>query len=125
MNSPMLLAQIDRILDDPLRSGMFWWLLLVVAAVLILFGILMFVIRQFKRCPSNRVLVIYGRTGKAQVAKPIHGGWHWVVPLAQAYDWLYLEPMQIEIPLRGRCRSRTSASTCPACSRWPSAPRPS
>ena len=58
--------------------------------------------KQFKRCPSNRVLVIYGKTGRVGgAAKTIHGGAAFVVPLVQAYNYLSLEPIQIEIPLRG------------------------
>ncbi|MGE0757422.1 MAG: flotillin family protein, partial [Pirellulaceae bacterium] len=59
--------------------------------------------RQFKRCPSNRVLVIYGKTFSrgGQAARTIHGGAAFVVPLLQDYAYLSLEPIQIEIPLRG------------------------
>ena len=67
-----------------------------------LFTLLMLLLKQFKRCPSNRVLVVYGKTGKAgQAAKTIHGGASFIVPLLQDYAYLSLEPIQIEIPLRG------------------------
>ena len=66
------------------------------------FTMLMLLLKQFKRCPSNRVLVVYGKTGKAgQAAKTIHGGASFIVPLIQDYAYLSLEPIQIEIPLRG------------------------
>ena len=72
---------------------------LVAVAVFTLFMLLM---KQYKRCPSNRVLVIYGKTGRVgQAAKTIHGGAAFVVPLLQDYGYLSLEPIQIEIPLRG------------------------
>jgi flotillin len=67
-----------------------------------LFTTMMLLIKQFKRCPSNRVLVIYGKTGRAgQAAKTIHGGAAFIVPLMQDFAYLSLEPVQIEIPLRG------------------------
>jgi flotillin len=70
--------------------------------VMIAFGVIMMLLRQFKRCPSNRVLVIYGRTGKSgQASKTIHGGAAFVWPLVQDYAYLSLEPIQIEVPLRG------------------------
>jgi len=88
--------------DVPLSGPYFWTVLGVVFAAFMLFSLLVVAVKQYKRCPSNRVLVVFGRTGRGQApAKCIHGGWHFVVPLAQDYAWLNLEPMQIEIPLRG------------------------
>ena len=72
--------------------------------ILAVMGLLTFVIivaKQYKRCPSNRVLVIYGRTGGGRAARTVHGGAAFVVPLIQDYAYLSLEPIQIEIPLRG------------------------
>jgi len=72
-----------------------------VAVVLIFFGFVFAIARRYKRCPSNKILVIYGRTAKGQSAKPLHGGGTFVWPLIQSYDFLSLDPMQIEIPLEG------------------------
>jgi flotillin len=83
-------------------EGPYYWL--AVGAVfcgLIIVGLVLLAVKRYKRCPSNRVLVVFGRVGQAQAAKCIHGGWHFVIPLLQDYAWLNLEPMQIEIPLRG------------------------
>ena len=51
--------------------------------------------------PSNRVLVIYGKTSGGNAAKCVHGGAAFVVPLIQDYDYLSLDPIQIEVPLKG------------------------
>jgi flotillin len=73
-----------------------------VFVVIVLFSMLLLVLKQYKRCPSNRVLVIYGgRLGKSGAAKTIHGGSAFVMPLIQDYAYLNLEPIQIEVPLRG------------------------
>src|SRR3954469_5409617 len=73
-----------------------------VLVVIVLFTMLLLILKQYKRCPSNRVLVIYGgRLGKAGAAKTIHGGSAFVMPLIQDYAYLNLEPIQIEVPLRG------------------------
>lgn len=73
-----------------------------IAATTLAFMLLVLLLRCYKRCPSNRVLVIYGRTGRAgQAALTIHGGAKLVVPLVQDYAYLSLEPIQIEVPLRG------------------------
>ncbi len=61
-------------------------------------GILMWFASRYRRCPSNRVLVIYGKTGKG-AAKCVHGGAAIVWPLIQAYDYLDLEPFVVPIEL--------------------------
>jgi flotillin len=70
-------------------------------ALLIFFGFVMLLASRYKRCPSNRILVIYGRTGDGQAVRCVHGGATFVWPLIQDYNYLNLEPIQIEIPLRG------------------------
>ena len=79
------------------------WLAILVLAVAVLFvGSLLFLKAQYKRCPSNRILVIWGRGKKAgQATKTIHAGAQFVIPLLEDYAYLSLEPVQIEIPLRG------------------------
>lgn len=76
-------------------------ILIVAAAAVSLFIFLALLMRFYKRCPSNRILVIYGRSAPGQAASCIHGGARFVKPLVEDYDWLYLDPIQIEIPLRG------------------------
>ncbi len=79
--------------------------------------------QRYRRCPSNRVMVVYGKyTGSPTGTRCIHGGARFVLPLVQDYDFLSLEPIQIEIPLKGACRWRIFASTCRASSPWRSAP---
>lgn len=78
-----------------------WPLVAAVAAAIVVFGMLMFVAKRYKRCPSNRVLVIYGKTAGGNAAKCVHGGAAFVIPLIQDYAYLNLEPIQIEIPLKG------------------------
>jgi flotillin len=57
---------------------------------------------QYKRCPSNRILVIWGRGKRAgQPTRTVHAGAQFVIPLLEDYAYLSLEPIQIEIPLRG------------------------
>lgn len=76
-------------------------LLMIVAATLIAFGFVVFLAKRYKRCPSNKVLVIYGKVRAGESAKCLHGGGSFVWPLIQDYDFLSLDPMQIEIPLKG------------------------
>ncbi|MBC7773438.1 MAG: flotillin family protein, partial [Pyrinomonadaceae bacterium] len=68
--------------------------------VLILF-VFFFVASRYRRCPSNRVLVVFGRVGGERASKCIHGGGVFVWPLIQDYAYLALDPIAIEIPLQG------------------------
>src|SRR6478752_271190 len=89
--------------------------LTLVLVVIVLFTMILLVLKQFKRCPSNRVLVIYGaRLGKSGAAKTIHGGSAFVIPLIQDYAYLSLEPIQIEVPLRGALSSENIRVNVPS-----------
>ena len=90
-------------LATPLFADTFFYVVLMIAAVAaIFFMFVVLLLKQYRRCPSNRVLVIFGKTGRAgAAAKTIHGGAAFVVPLVQDYAYLSLEPIQIEVPLRG------------------------
>jgi flotillin len=69
--------------------------------LLLLFFIIIILVKQYKRCPSNRILVVYGRVGGKRASKCLHGGGTFVVPLIQDYAYLSLEPIVIDIPLDG------------------------
>ena len=71
------------------------------AVLLLFFFFVVFIVKQYKRCPSNKVLVIFGKVGKDRAAQCIHGGGKFVIPLLQDYAFLPLEPMVIDIPLSG------------------------
>ena len=89
-------------MTEPLLAQVFdFGITLPMLVVGIVVGVLMFVVRQYKRCPSNKVLVVYGKVGGQQAARCIHGGGVFVVPLFQDFQYLLLEPMSIEIELTG------------------------
>jgi len=92
LNSMMILAELPEG-----SAGMLIWLFVALTA----FSFFMLIANRYKRCPSNRVLVIYGKVGGGNTAKCIHGGAALVLPMIQDYAYLSLEPMQIEIPLKG------------------------
>ena len=68
---------------------------------LILLFIAIFLANQYKRCPSNKIIVVYGKTGGNKTANCIHGGGVFVWPLIQDYAVLSLEPMTTDIDLKG------------------------
>lgn len=69
-------------------------------AAFLLFGILSFLISRYKRCPSDKILVIYGKTGKSQASRCIHGGAAFVLPVFQDYAFLNLTPISIDVDLK-------------------------
>lgn len=64
----------------------------------VVLGIIIAFANRYKRCPSNKILVIYGKTGSG-AARCVHGGAAFVWPLMQAYDYLDLEPFVVPIDL--------------------------
>src|SRR5271165_4386717 len=78
-----------------------YWVLIPVAAALVLFSTVMVLVKRFKRCRSDQVLVIFGKVAGGNTSKCIHGGAAFVWPLIQDHAYLSLEPIQIEIPLKG------------------------
>lgn len=92
-----LFAQAQSGLPVPI-----WVLVMIVLAVLFVFTVLLMVVNRYRRCPSNRVLVIFGKyTGSPTGTRCLHGGARLVLPLVQDYAYLNLEPIQIEVPLKG------------------------
>jgi len=71
----------------------------ILIGILFLFIIFFSLIRRYKRCPSDRILVVYGKTGKGQSARCIHGGASFIWPVFQDYAFLDLTPISIEVNL--------------------------
>jgi flotillin len=73
---------------------------LLIAAIVLIFIIFLFsMMRRYKRCPSDRVLVIFGKTGGEGSSKCIHGGAAFIWPIIQDYSFLDLTPISIEVNL--------------------------
>ena len=72
----------------------------IIAILVVIFGTFIFLASRYKRCPSDKILVIYGRVGQNQSAECIHGGGTLVWPLIQDYAYMDLTPMTINIPLQ-------------------------
>lgn len=77
------------------------WLLVGGAGLLILVFFAIYLGTRYRRCPSNRILVVYGTIAGKKASKCLHGGGTFVLPLIQDYAYLSLEPMVIDIPLEG------------------------
>lgn len=76
-------------------------LILVGASIAVLFMVLIVVASRYKKCPSDRVLVVYGKVGHGKSAQCYHGGAAFIWPIIQDYQYLSLTPLQIDIKLEG------------------------
>ncbi|MBD5131484.1 MAG: flotillin family protein [Clostridiales bacterium] len=77
----------------------------VVVAVLLIILLIATVAARYKKCPSDKVMVIYGKVGKAsdgtaRSAKCIHGGAAFIWPFIQSYSFLDLTPISIQVDLK-------------------------
>ena len=80
-------------------------LILTCVIVVIVFSLLLFLIKRYKKCPSDKVMVIYGKVGSnkdgsTRSAKCIHGGAAFIWPVFQSYEYLDLTPMSISVDLK-------------------------
>ena len=70
-----------------------------IAFVALVFFTILFMASRYKRCPSDKILVIYGRVEKGRSSKTLHGGGAFVWPLIQDFAYISLTPITISIPL--------------------------
>lgn len=87
---------------DELNAGT---VLLICAIVLVVFSVIVWICSRYKKCPSDKIMVIYGSVGKnkdgtTRSAKCIHGGAAFVIPVFQSYEFLDLTPLSIQVDLK-------------------------
>lgn len=80
-------------------------LIAICVAVIILFVLLAGILSRYRKCPSDKVLVIYGKVGsdkngQTKTARCIHGGAAFIVPVIQSYQYMDLTPISINVDLR-------------------------
>jgi len=76
----------------------------ILAGVVVLFLFVAWVASRFRRCPSDRILVVYGKVGggkSGMSARCYHGGAAFIMPVIQDYAFLDLTPLTIDIKLEG------------------------
>ncbi len=77
------------------------YLILIGGCLILLLSALAAIATRYRRCPSDRVLVVFGKVGSGRSARCIHGGATFIWPIIQDFQYLELTPMPIEIPLKG------------------------
>ena len=78
---------------------------LICAAVLIVLSFIIWICSRYRKCPSDKIMVVYGSIGKNKdgtnrSAKCIHGGAEFVIPVFQSYAYLDLTPISIQVDLK-------------------------
>jgi flotillin len=84
-------------------NGSGFFVIAIVAAILFFFILIFSLFKRYKRCPSDRILVVYGKVGQNKdgnrSSRCIHGGAAFIWPIIQDYAFLDLTPISIEVLL--------------------------
>lgn len=77
---------------------------LFITILVIAFSVIAFIVTRIKKCPADKILVIYGKVGSevdgtTSSAKCMHGGAKFIFPFIQAYQFLDLTPLSISVDL--------------------------
>lgn len=80
-------------------------LYLIIGGVIVFFVLFMWVLSRYRKCPSDKILVKYGKVGtdkdgQARSAKCIHGGASFIWPVIQSFQYMDLTPISINVDLR-------------------------
>ena len=86
--------------EVPVREIGAQWAIAFVAGVSLVVMMLLFLASRYKRCPSDKILVVYGKVGEGQSSRCIHGGGALIIPLVQDFQYLALTPLTINIDLK-------------------------
>ncbi len=88
-----------------LSAGSTIGIIVAVVVILIIVLIMLVVFTRYKKCPSDKIMVIYGKIspnkdGTYRSAKCVHGGAALVWPFVQSYTFLDLTPLSISVDLK-------------------------
>ncbi len=100
MPKPCSSKNLIPLLSDTTMDSLY----LILILVAVLFVTLAAILKRYRRCPSDKILVIYGKTGKNSAgsissARCVHGGAAFIWPVFQDYAFLDLKPISIECNL--------------------------
>ena len=78
----------------------------IIILVAFLLGTVVWLFSRYKMCPSDKILIVYGNVGAGRSAKCIHGGATFIMPIVQSYAFMDLNPINIDVPLKGALSSQ-------------------
>ena len=73
-------------------------LITIVVVVVLVVSLIILLLSRYRKCPSDKVMVIYGKVGRnhdgsSKSSKSIHVGAAFIWPLIQAHEYLDLTPI--------------------------------
>ncbi len=81
-------------------------LIAIVVLAVFLLATIIWIVSRYKTCPSDKILIVYGYLGSGRSAKCIHGGATFILPVVQSYSFMDLNPINIDVPLKGALSSQ-------------------
>lgn len=78
----------------------------IIILVAFVLGTVVWLFSRYKMCPSDKILIVYGNVGAGRSAKCIHGGATFIMPVVQSYAFMDLNPINIDVPLKGALSSQ-------------------
>ena len=82
-------------------SGSTLTIIIIAVASLMVLGMVVGLLKRYVRCSADELLVVSGKVKGGSSSSVTHGGAKFVWPVIQEYEKLSLNPMQIEIDLKG------------------------
>ena len=101
MNISFPIAQLAVEVDESSSA-----IIAIIAIILFLLGTAALLFSRYKMCPSDKILIVYGNVGAGRSAKCIHGGATFVMPIIQSCAFMDLNPINIDVPLKGALSSQ-------------------
>lgn len=79
--------------------------ILIAVIVFLFFSTAIIILSRYKKCSSDKILVVYGKLGKdtdgnERSSRCIHGGATFIWPVVQSYEFLDLTPISINVDLK-------------------------
>ncbi len=79
-------------------------LVYLVIAAFVIFTTLIIILSRYRKCPSDKIMVIYGKVGSNpdgsnRSARCIHGGAAFIWPIFQSFQYMDLTPLSISVDL--------------------------
>lgn len=89
----------------------------IIAFILVIMSAVIMMVSRYKRCPSDMILVVTGRTGNGEPFRCIHGGGVLIWPMIQDYRFISLAPYTVPVSIQnvptknGECVDLTGSFT--------------
>ena len=77
-----------------------WGAIAILGFVLLIIGFVWIFSTRYKKCPSDQIMVVYGKVGKGRASLCLHGGAKFIIPLIQAHEFISLRPIALNINLK-------------------------